>query len=136
MITRTSVFIGGFLLSLSLYGQAPEDDKATLIPILLSDYEYDEKTELLVSGGEQFKIEQFDVQESGGKRYAVIWIQSADNYDRFNEVRICRYRYLPKKKTYEKIDEDIVRNQMLNTLQVSTLTLSPGKDVIITCIQC
>jgi hypothetical protein len=130
MITRASVFICGFLLSVSVYGQTPEEDKATLIPVLLSDYEYQTKTELLVSGGEEFKIEQFDLLELGGNHYAVIWIQSADQYDRFNEVRICRYRYLQKKKTYEKIDDDIVRNQMLNTLQVSTLTLLPDREVI------
>lgn len=126
---KTPLIMICILLSAPLFAQ-PAAEKATLLPVLLNEYTYDESNDVLIKNDEAFKVQQFDAIAFGSNQCVVIWIQSADDYSRFNEVRIARYRYSKSKKSFEKVDEEIFRNQVTNTVEASTIELSPGNTAI------
>jgi hypothetical protein len=115
--------------SLITRAQPSDIDTDKLYAILLPEYKYDAKEATYTnSDGQKYKFAQTEFAELGGKTLLVAWLQSAESYDRFNELHL--FEYVLQKKKLVVAQHIVIRESWITELSVSTTSISPEKDAL------
>jgi hypothetical protein len=104
-------------------------DTDKLYAILLPDYKYD-ATEAVytASEGHKYKFNRTEFVELEGKTLLVALLQSAESYDRFNELHLFEYEQQKKKFTVKQ--HIVVRENWMTELSVGATSISPQKEAL------
>lgn len=109
--------------------QPADADTDKLYAILLPEYKYDATQATYTSPeGQHYKFNRTVFTELEGKTLLVAWLQSAESYDRFNELHLFEYKL--EKKKYTVVSHDVIRANWITELSVGTTSLSPGKEAL------
>lgn len=118
------------ILTVVMAKAQPSDvDKDKLFAVLLPDYKYDANDGVYTgSEGHKYKFNRTEFTELEGKTLLVAWLQSAESFDRFNELHLFEYEQQKKKLTVKQ--HLVVRENWITELSVGTISISPEKEAI------
>jgi hypothetical protein len=122
------ITIGLFPFSTSAQLELAEQNKLLLV-LLGDEFTYDVEKELF-STQDGLLLEAPDAKffTIKNREFVVIWLQSGESNDMFNQVAI--YQYQKIKKGFEKVDEIMVRNKQ-RTWQMEATTITLGEKEVI-----